>query len=252
MRLQLFFACALSFLSAFTLSAQSGATAAGVKYTILQTGNGPSPKAGQELFIHVEALDHAGKTVFSSRDLGLTVHIQLGKETDAVSKAHDELMMQMNKGCKYREEIPKSLLPADDPSRKEAGDYQITIIELVDIMDAKPSGVDLIVATAEKSGIAAAETECKTLQQNNPQGYTFFEWDMNAAGYKALQEKKFDLAIALFTLNTTLYPNSANTYDSLGDGYAEKGDKANAKANYQKAFQMSPKFTASKEKMEKL
>jgi len=252
MTAKLFFACALSLLGALTLSAQSGATAAGVKYTILQPGTGPSPKAGQDILMHIEAYDGTGKVAFSTRDMGCAMHIQLGKEADPISKAREELMMQMKKGSKYREELPKSLYPVGHPARQQAGDYEVTIIELTDVMDAKPSGTDLIVETAEKSGIAAAEAQHKALQKNNPQGHTFFEWDMNTAAYKALEAQKVDLAIALFTMNTVMYPNSANTYDSLGDGYAAKGDKENAKASYQKAVQLNPKFTFSKEKMDKL
>lgn len=251
MRTKFFFACALSLIGALTLTAQTGVTADGLKYTVLQPGTGLSPKVGQEVLIHVESLDSTGKVEFSSREMGYTIHFQLGKETDPVSKSRDALMTQMKKGSKYREELPFSLLPAEDPASKKPG-YIVTNIEIVDVMDAKPAAADLFVATAEKSGIAAAETEFKALRQNNPRGYTFFEWDLNTAGYKSLQAKKFDLAIALFTLNTTLYPNSANTYDSLGDGYAEKGDKENARANYEKAFEMNPRFTFSKEKIDKL
>jgi hypothetical protein len=251
MSTKLFFACAFIILSAFTLNAQSGTTAEGLKYTIIQPGTGPSPKIGQEVIVQVEALDSTGKVEFSSRDLGYTMHFLLGKETDRISKARELLLTQMKKGSKYREELPFSLLPAEYPESKKQG-YLVSIVELVDVMDAKPAACDLFVETAEKSGIPAAESEFKALQTNNPKGYSFFEWDINMAGYKALEAQKIDLAIALFTLNANLYPNSANVYDSLGDGYAAKGDKEKAKANYQKAFQMNPKFTASKEKMEKL
>jgi tetratricopeptide (TPR) repeat protein len=160
-------------------------------------------------------------------------------------------MTQMKKGSKYREELPFSLLPAEAPESKKSG-YIVSIIEITDVMDAKPAACDLFVETAEKSGIAAAEAEFKALQKSNPKGYSFFEWDINTAGYKALEAKKIDLAIALLSLNNTMFPNSANTYDSLADAYAAKGDKEKAKANYLKAFQLNPKFTASKTKMEKL
>ncbi len=251
MSTRLFFACAITLIGALTLAAQSGTTAEGLKYTVLQAGNGPAPKMGQEVMIQVEGLDSTGKVEFSSRDLGYNMHFQLGKETDPISKARDLLMTQMKKGSKYREELPFSLLPAEVPESKKAG-YIVSIVEITDVMDAKPAACDLFVETAEKSGIAAAEAEFKALQKNNPKGYSFFEWDINAAGYKALEAKKVDVAIALLTLNNTMFPNSANTYDSLADAYAAKGDKEKAKANYQKAFQMNPKFTASKEKMEKL
>ncbi|TAE57990.1 MAG: tetratricopeptide repeat protein, partial [Bacteroidetes bacterium] len=180
------------------------------------------------------------------------IHETIGTASDPIDKAREELLMQMKKGSKYREEVPKSLLPADSPARKEAGDYFVAVIELVDVIDAKPSGTALIAETAEKSGIAAAEAQFKALQQSNPKGYTFFEWDLNREGYMALEAKKYELALVFFTMNTTLYPNSANTYDSLGDGYAAKGDKEKARSSYQKAVQLNPKFTSSQEKLEKL
>jgi hypothetical protein len=245
-------ACTWLVISALNLSAQSGVTASGVKYTILQPGTGPAPQPGQEVLLHVEAMDNAGKVSFSTHDLGLLIHETTGSATGPIDKAREELLMQMKKGTRYREEVPKSLLPADAAARKAPGDFFVSVVELVEVLEAKPSGTDLIVETAETKDIAAAETQFKTLQQSNPKGYTFFEWDMNMAGYNALEDEKYDLAIALFLMNTTLYPKSANTYDSLGDAYAAKGDKEKAKASYQKAVQMNPKFTASQEKLEKL
>ncbi|MDX1908267.1 MAG: hypothetical protein SF053_14620 [Bacteroidia bacterium] len=249
---KLFFACTLACLSVLTLSAQSGVSRSGVKYTILQAGTGPAPATGQEVLLHVEVTDNAGKVIFSSREMGCYVHETVGTAADPIDKAREELLMQMKQGSKYREEAPKSLLPADHPARKEAGDYLVAVIELAEVMEATPSGTHLIVETAEKSGVPAAEAQFKALQQHNPKGYTFFEWDMNMAGYKALEAKQYDQAVAFFTMNTTLHPASANAYDSLGDGYAAKGDKEKAKASYQKAFQLNPAFTFSKEKMDKL
>ncbi|MCP4898839.1 MAG: hypothetical protein GY906_17855 [bacterium] len=41
---------------------------------------------------------------------------------------------------------------------------------------------------------------------------------VNAAGYGMLRREDFDGAIAVFRYNATLYPKSANVYDSLGEG----------------------------------
>ncbi|HET8836812.1 MAG TPA: hypothetical protein VFN08_18935, partial [Gemmatimonadales bacterium] len=49
---------------------------------------------------------------------------------------------------------------------------------------------------------------------------------------------KVDSAIAIFRKNTRDYPKSWNTYDSLGEAYARKGDKKQASANYAKALAM--------------
>jgi predicted negative regulator of RcsB-dependent stress response len=47
-----------------------------------------------------------------------------------------------------------------------------------------------------------------------------------------------DSAIIIFRKNTKDYPKSWNTYDSLGEAYAKKGDKKQAKASYSKALAM--------------
>jgi len=47
-------------------------------------------------------------------------------------------------------------------------------------------------------------------------------------------------AVALFQLNTEAYPNSANAYDSLGDGYAADGQNEKAIQASQKALELLP------------
>jgi hypothetical protein len=64
------------------------------------------------------------------------------------------------------------------------------------------------------------------------------EVEVNQAGYMLLGQKKVDEAIALFQKNIKDHPASWNSYDSLAEAYATKGDKAQATANYQKAFDM--------------
>jgi hypothetical protein len=64
------------------------------------------------------------------------------------------------------------------------------------------------------------------------------EADINDYGYELLGRKKTDEAITVFIKNTKDYPRSWNTYDSLGEAYAVKGDKKLAQANYRKALAM--------------
>src|SRR5690349_74912 len=64
------------------------------------------------------------------------------------------------------------------------------------------------------------------------------EADMNTYGYLLMGQGKVDSAIAIFLRNTKEYPKSWNTYDSLGEAYATKGDKKEAAANYTKALAM--------------
>jgi tetratricopeptide (TPR) repeat protein len=64
------------------------------------------------------------------------------------------------------------------------------------------------------------------------------EADINAYGYELLGAGKVDEAIAMFKKNVADYPASWNTYDSLGEALAVKGQNADAIAQYSKALQM--------------
>jgi tetratricopeptide (TPR) repeat protein len=64
------------------------------------------------------------------------------------------------------------------------------------------------------------------------------EADINAYGYELLGAGKVDEAIAMFRKNAADYPTSWNTYDSLGEALAVKGQNAEALAQYSKALQM--------------
>ena len=55
-----------------------------------------------------------------------------------------------------------------------------------------------------------------------------------------LSDKKYDFAIEIFKINTKLYPNSSNTYDSLGEAYWRLKDTVNAKDNFNKALSINP------------
>lgn len=62
------------------------------------------------------------------------------------------------------------------------------------------------------------------------------ENDFNSFGYMYLNSKKYDNAIAIFTLNNKLFPNSHNTFDSLAEAYQLSGDLELALKNYKLAY----------------
>ena len=66
------------------------------------------------------------------------------------------------------------------------------------------------------------------------------EAELNLYGYQLLNEGKHDEAIKIMILNTERHPESANTWDSLGEAYATKGDKENAVKNFKKALSLNP------------
>ena len=66
------------------------------------------------------------------------------------------------------------------------------------------------------------------------------EADINNLGYQLLGGGKIDDAIEVFKKNTELYPDSWNVWDSLAEGYMNKGDNKLAIENYKKALSMAP------------
>jgi hypothetical protein len=65
------------------------------------------------------------------------------------------------------------------------------------------------------------------------------EADINAYGYQLLAQGKTDSAIAVFRKNVKDYPRSWNTYDSLGEALAKKGDIKRAREAYTKARELT-------------
>ena len=94
-----------------------------------------------------------------------------------------------------------------------------------------------------EGGLEAYQME----QKNNPLTQFISERTINATGYRELGKNNFDLAISIFKINTILYPQSANVFDSLGEGYMVNGDDKNAMKNYKRSLDLDPDNENAKE-----
>ena len=77
------------------------------------------------------------------------------------------------------------------------------------------------------------------------------EAEINTFGYRFLQRKQFQKAEGFFKLNMDNYPESSNVYDSYGDFYVAKGDKAKAIEQFEKALSIKEN-AAIRNKLNKL
>lgn len=66
------------------------------------------------------------------------------------------------------------------------------------------------------------------------------EAELNAYGYQLIAQSQVDKAIEILAMNTTKFPASANAWDSLGEAYVTKGDKAAAIKNFKKSLTLNP------------
>jgi tetratricopeptide (TPR) repeat protein len=67
-----------------------------------------------------------------------------------------------------------------------------------------------------------------------------------------ISENHLPEAIELLKLNTQLYPDSANTYDSLGEAYRKSGQKELAIESYKKSLEKAPNNADAKQKLQEL
>jgi TolA-binding protein len=78
------------------------------------------------------------------------------------------------------------------------------------------------------------------------------EGKINRLAYAVLQEKNPSAAVVLFRLNTKAYPDSANAWDSLGDGYVAMSDIQDARMAYARSVELNPDNEHAKGELVKL
>ena len=106
--------------------------------------------------------------------------------------------------------------------------------------DSRKSIAETLSATIATSGIDQAAQQYHQLRVAKATNYNLDEDELNALGYQLVQANKLKQAIRIFQLNVEAYPNSGNTYDSLGEAYMDDGNKLQAIANYKRSLQLNP------------
>ena len=95
---------------------------------------------------------------------------------------------------------------------------------------------------ALEDGVPAIEAIVRKTRAVQPSATIAAERTINTLGYQLLRTGRTADAIAVFIFNTELYPDSANTYDSLAEGYAGSGDVKRAVEFYRKALAVNPTY----------
>jgi len=102
----------------------------------------------------------------------------------------------------------------------------------------------------EKQGYANISNVAQEMQRQGT--IKLSEVDLNTWGYQLLGRKKFDQAMRVFTLNTQLFPASANTYDSLAEAYWLLGQSKKAIELYNKVLALQPNNNNAKNQLKKI
>jgi CubicO group peptidase (beta-lactamase class C family) len=114
------------------------------------------------------------------------------------------------------------------------------------LADKQQAPRELLLAGDSKLALAAYRALKDSKDEAASEGY------LNDEGMGLLQRNRVEAAIKLLTLNTELYPESANSWDSLGQAFWRKGDQAGARRCYGKALAIDPQLASAKEALGKL
>jgi len=102
-------------------------------------------------------------------------------------------------------------------------------------------------------GADLALKDYRRWRADRPKAEQISESGMNRLGYTLMrQAKRENDAIEVFKLNVEDYPQSWNTYDSLGEAYLAAGNKELAIHNYRKSVELNPSNAGGIEALKKL
>jgi peptidylprolyl isomerase len=225
-------------------------TSSGLTYMITRRGQGRQPKQGEIAVVHYTGMLTNGLIFDSSRDRRDPIAFKLG--AGRVIKGWDEGIAQLRVGDQAILVIP----PEIGYGTRGAGGIippNATLIFLIEIMDVKATSLsETLSQTLQEKGIEAAVAQYHELKSRGLADVYVSEGDMNAWGYRLLQNNQVREAIEVFKLNVEAYPNSANVYDSLAESYAVHGDKQLAIDNYRKALELNPQLESARRALEAL
>lgn len=96
-------------------------------------------------------------------------------------------------------------------------------------------GLKKLNAALKNTGFEHANATMTSLKKANP-AFSLTDEELNGWGYQLLAQKRLNEALSIFKLNVSLYPKSANAFDSLGEMYEVLEQPEEALVNYKKSL----------------
>jgi tetratricopeptide (TPR) repeat protein len=75
---------------------------------------------------------------------------------------------------------------------------------------------------------------------------------LNALGYQKMRSVQLESALCIFKLNTDLFPESYNVYDSYGEALLKNGEEQKAIENYRRSVEINPQNENGKRVLKEL
>jgi hypothetical protein len=117
---------------------------------------------------------------------------------------------------------------------------------------SEPRFTERIADLATRGDTAGAERVLRETVASPENKWANLESEVNALGYRLLNEGKLPAAVAVLAINTRVYPGSANVWDSYGESLERSGRREEAIASYRKALSIEPRFGSSRDGLRRL
>ncbi|HXE91328.1 MAG TPA: cytochrome P460 family protein [Terriglobales bacterium] len=102
-----------------------------------------------------------------------------------------------------------------------------------------PPTAGLMFNLISEQGWTKAEAQFLEHRRRHPEAAVFREDGLNGLGYRLLNARRNQDAIAVFSLATREFPQSANAFDSLADAYEQSGNREQALTAAQKSLALA-------------
>jgi tetratricopeptide (TPR) repeat protein len=250
------FVC-LSFSIASAKEVDTLTTSSGIKYYITQKGSGPLLVKNWIAVVHYQLSLANGKKLDASRDRKTPFAVEYPSQF--VIPGFNEALSLMHVGDKGTFIIP-SALGYGDAGAGNVIPPKATLVYNIEVIDNKEQSLQTILDSAlftkADTGFTTPHLDVmmntyKALKKQKFKGLYVSADDLNGPAYKLMKNYPLE-AIKLFKLNTKLYPDSWNAYDSLGDGYKALGDDRQALENYEASLKLYPENSNALEMIKKI
>jgi peptidylprolyl isomerase len=227
-------------------------TPSGLKYIVKQNSGGSPTVPGMMAIVHYDGYLLDGKKFDSSRDRSEPFEFELG--AGQVIKGWDEGVALMKIGDKYRFIIPSNLAYGSKGAGKVIPPDATLVfdVEVLGIDKVRKSIASEMLAITFEKNVDEAIKRYYEVKAAGSDEYNMKENELNVLGYDLLQGQRNADAIKIFELNVKEFPNSANAYDSLGEGCMIDGKKELAIAYYKKSLELNPNNDNAKKMLQEL
>lgn len=236
-----------------SVSAQSTdtiCTDSGLKYYIIEEGEGEKVQEGKEITLHGIGTFENGEIFWETRNSNTPFHFVTG--TSSVIKGVEEGVSKMRVGDRWIFILPPEIAYGDKqrgpipPNSTLVFDY-----EVLDVSDPKKSIIDTLHITIEEQGVDETLDLYLELEKQNDV-YNFRADQLNSLGYQFIKEDKLDIAKFIFKLNAKNNPDDFNVWDSLGEIYMLLGEDELAIESYEKSLELYDGNLNAKEMIQKI